>query len=61
MLEQIKPKSSESKQNFFLTQGGCVSCLHGCFQSLISTQTFWTTLTAVVDSCVDIKSTPTVT
>ena len=28
---QIKPKSFESRRNFFfLTQGGCVSCLPGC-------------------------------
>ena len=33
----------------------------GCFHSLISTKTFWRALTALVDSCVEIKSAPSVT
>ena len=32
----------------------------GCLHSLISTQNFWRALTALVDSCVDIKSAPSV-
>ena len=33
----------------------------GCFHSLISTQNFWRALNASVDSCAEIKSTPSVT
>ena len=43
---------------FFLPRGGCVSCLRGCFYSHISTRTFRRALTASVDSCAEIKSTP---
>ena len=32
----------------------------GCFHSLISTRTFRTALTALVDSCAEIKSAPSV-
>ena len=36
------------------------ACALGCFHSLISTQTFRRALTATVDSCVEIKSAPSV-
>ena len=60
---QIKPKSFESRRNFFLPR---VDASHvyvrawalGCFHILVSTQTFRRALTASVDSCAEIKSAP---
>ena len=62
---QIKPKSFELRRNFFFLPGVDASVyVHpwvlGCFHSLISTQTFQRALTALVDSCVEIKSAPSV-
>ena len=39
---QIKPKSFESRRNFFLffTRGGCVSCLHACFGARLLPQSY---------------------
>ena len=67
---QIKPKSFESRRNFFLSFLTGVDAPHvyvracalglnmalGCFYSLISIRTFRGTLTASVDSCAEIKS-----
>ena len=50
----------------FFLPGVDVSCVYmcvwvlGCFYSHISTQTFWRALTALLDSCVEIKSAPSV-
>ena len=62
-----KPKSFESRwHSFFFTWGGCASCLRACLgtrllrTSHISTRTFRRALTASVDSCVEIKSAPSV-
>ena len=66
---QIKPKSFESRRNFFFsflfTRGGCVyvyvrGWALGCFYSHISTRTFRRALTALLDSCAEIKSAPSV-
>ena len=68
MPAQIKPKSFESRQNSFLPwvdvphiymHAWALGCL-GCFHSHISTQTFRRALTALVDSCMEIKSAPSV-
>ena len=64
---QINPKSFESRRNSFLFLPG-VDAPHvyvrawalACFHSLISTRTFRSALTASVDSCAEIKSTPSV-
>ena len=59
---QIKPKSFESRRNFFFLPGVDASHVYvrdgalGCFHSLISTQTIRRALTASLDSCVEIKS-----
>ena len=63
---QIKPKSFESRRNFFLLFLPGVAAPHvyvrawalGCFYSHISTQTFRKALTASVDSCAEIKNAP---
>ena len=63
---QIKPKSFESRQTFFILPGVDASHVYvraralGCFHSLISTKTFRRALTASVDSCAEIKSAPSV-
>ena len=61
---QIKPKSFESRWNFFLRFLPGLDASHvyvgawapDCFHSHISTQTFRRALTASVDSCSEIKS-----
>ena len=63
---QIKPKSFELRRNSFFLPG--VDAPHvyvgawalRCFHSLISTRTFRRALTASLDSCAEIKSTPSV-
>ena len=63
MPAQIKPKSLESRRIFFLTLGGCVSCLRRClgawalccFHTLTITQAFGRALTPSVDSCMEMK------
>ena len=64
---QIKPNLFESRKNFFFflpreDVSHCyVHALTLChIHSLISTQTFWRVLTASVDSCAEIKSTPSI-
>ena len=37
---QIKPKSSESRRNSFLTRGGCASCLRGCLGAKLLPQSY---------------------
>ena len=37
---QIKPKSFESTRNFFLTRGGCVSCLHAFLGARLRPQSY---------------------
>ena len=62
---QIKPKSFESRRNFFLP---VVDASHvfvrawalGCFHGLISNPIFRRALTASVGSCTEIKSAPSV-
>ena len=63
---QIKPKSFESTRNKFFLPGVDPSHVYvralalGCFNSHISTRTFRRALTASLDSCVEIKSAPSV-
>ena len=63
---QIKPKSFESKQTLFFVPRVDASHIYVlaralcCFHSLISTETFRTALTASVDSCMEMKSAPSV-
>ena len=64
----MKPKSPESRQNFFFSFLLGKDAPHVyvrawmlcCFHSLISTQTFRRALAAPVDSCAEIKSAPSV-
>ena len=64
---QIQPKSFESRRNFCSFLPG-VDAFHvyvrawalGCFHNLVSTQTFRRVLKTSVDSCVKIKSAPSV-
>ena len=66
MPAQIKPKSFETRWNFFFYLGWmrlmfmCILCawMLGCFHSLISIQTFQRALTVLVDSCAVSKSAP---
>ena len=37
---QIKPESFESRRNFFLTRGGCVSCLRACLGARLFPQSY---------------------
>ena len=64
MPAQIKPKLFELYGTLFTWGGYTYIYVHawalGCFYSLINTQTFQRALTASVDSCVEIKSTPSV-
>ena len=65
MPAQIKPKSFESRWDFFFTRGNAShdymrGWVLGCFHSLISTQTFQRALTVPVDSCAEIQSVPSV-
>ena len=66
MPAQIEPKSFESKRTLFFLPGVDTSHVYvraralGCFHSLIITKTFRRALTASVDSCAEIKSTPSV-
>ena len=61
---QIKPKSFESRWPLFILPGVDATHVyvraraHGCFHSLISTETFLRALTTSVDSCAEIKSAP---
>ena len=67
MPAEIKTQSFESRQNFLLFLPA-VDAPHvyvrawalGCFYSHTGTQNFQRALTASVDSCVEIKSAPSV-
>ena len=37
---QIKPKSFESRRNFFFTRGGCASCLRACLGARLLLQSY---------------------
>ena len=56
---QMKPKSFQSRQTFFFTRGGCVSCLRACLGTRLL-PVFRRALTVSVDSCTEIKSAPSV-
>ena len=40
MPAQIKPNSFELRQNFFLTRGGCASCLRVCLGARLLPQSY---------------------
>ena len=66
MPAQIKPENRLNRDATLFLPGVDASHVYvhawvlGCFYSLISTQTFRRALTASVNSCVEIKSAPSV-
>ena len=62
MLAQIKLQNLKKIEKYVWQMSLMFMCMLGCYvaSSLISTQTFQRVLTALVDSCVEIKSAPSV-